>query len=125
MLDLDAIEARADAATKGPWRAGTLEHEGKVWAEDAEALGGPSVGERCLFNANLHYPHTANRVFIAAARADVPALIAEVRRLTAENERIREACVRACSPIPNLEYRTLLEVHDMHVHRLRGVTGLP
>lgn len=83
-LDLDAIEARATAAFPPPWRAGVMESEGKVWAHDPEALGGPSVGERCVFTANKHFPHTANREFIAHARTDVPALVAEVRRLRAQ-----------------------------------------
>ncbi len=90
-LDLDAIEARANAAYPPPWRAGVMENEGKVWARDPDALGGPSVGERCLFIANKHYPHTANREFIAHARTDVPALIARGRDLTAANERLRGA----------------------------------
>lgn len=83
-LDLDAIEARSPAAFPPPWRAGVMESEGKVWAHDPEALGGPSVGERCVFTANKHFPHTANREFIAHARTDVPALVAEVRRLRAQ-----------------------------------------
>lgn len=83
LLDLDAIEARANAAYPGPWRAGTVEAEGKVWAHDPEALGGPSVGERCVFIANTHFKHTANRAFVAHAREDVPALVARVRRLQA------------------------------------------
>lgn len=83
-LDLDAIEARAAAVYPGPWRAGTLEAEGKVWAHDPEALGGPSCGERCVFIANKHFEHTANREFIAHARQDVPDLVARVRELEAQ-----------------------------------------
>lgn len=79
-LNLAAIQARADAADRGPWRAGTVESEAKVWAHDPEALGGPSVGERCVFVANEHFPHTANRVFAAAARQDVPDLVREIQR---------------------------------------------
>ena len=79
--DLDAIAARANAAYPGPWRAGTVEAEGKVWAHDPEALGGPVVGERCVFIANKYFEHTANREFVAHARKDVPDLVAEVRRL--------------------------------------------
>ncbi|MDO9016579.1 MAG: hypothetical protein Q8S73_38505 [Deltaproteobacteria bacterium] len=84
-----AMRARVDAADRGPWRAGTVEHEGKVWAPDPDALGGPSVGERCVFNANTHYPHTANRVFVAAAREDVPRLLDEVERITDEAAELR------------------------------------
>lgn len=85
--ELDAIEARAAAATWGPWRAGHVEAEGKVWARDAHALGGPHLGEVCIFNANLHRPHTPDREFVAHARTDVPALVAELRRVRAEAKR--------------------------------------
>jgi hypothetical protein len=94
-LDLDAIAARANAAYPPPWRAGVTENEAKVWAHDPEALGGPSVGERCVFIANKHYPHTANREFIAHARDDVPALVARVRDLTAELDEARRLLAKA------------------------------
>ncbi|QLJ01493.1 hypothetical protein HZZ00_10975 [Streptomyces sp. NEAU-sy36] len=72
-LDLDAIQARANAATPGPW----FPHEdwpGRVFAESE-------------FNAHVarvtgSNPE-ANEQFIAHAREDVPALVAEVRRLRA------------------------------------------
>lgn len=76
MIDLDAIEARAKAATPGPWRvnprveADPGETDGHGW------LAGPPAAieyEAALFNRDAD--------FIAAAREDVPALIAEVRRL--------------------------------------------
>ena len=75
-LDLDAIQARADAATPGPWFA----HEdwpGRVFAESE-------------FNAHVARVTGSNpepnERFIAAARTDVPALLAEVRRLRAERD---------------------------------------
>ncbi len=59
---LDAREA------KGAWRVGGVASEGKVWAHDPTALGGPSVEEVCLFfNANLYRPHDGNRALAAAA----------------------------------------------------------
>lgn len=83
MIDLDAIEARATAATNGPWRAGSVAAEGKVWCpcDPSPVLG---AGERCLVSLSLAYPHTADREFIAHAREDVPALVAEIRRLRTE-----------------------------------------
>ncbi len=98
-VDIAAIEARANAAYPGPWRAGTVEAEGKVWARDPGALGGPVLGERCLFNANTYHANTANREFVAHAREDVPALCAELRRfvgLHAAERAVRlsyEACI--------------------------------
>lgn len=88
-MTLDELEALAAKATPGPWRAGRVEHEGKVWAPYADGIAGP-YGERCLLNMNLHFPHTADREFIAAARTEVPALIARVRKLEAENSTLRE-----------------------------------
>lgn len=73
-LDLDAIRARAEAATEGPWFA---------WDR--------AVG----WNIVITRPEDA--AFIAAARTDVPALLAEVERLRealaaseAQVERVRK-----------------------------------
>ena len=67
---LQAIKARANAATPGPWECHNDDfvvvlHDG-VWH-------------------TISIPDTSpNAAFIAAARADVPALVAEVERLRAE-----------------------------------------
>lgn len=90
--ELNEIQARADAATPGPW-----EHRGKsVRTHVAKTdYGAPSgwdggicntLGASPAFNFDpLCRKKTAqaqtNAVFIAAARSDVPALVAEVRRL--------------------------------------------
>lgn len=79
--ELDEIEARAAAATPGPWRPGTSE-KGSVFSPFALALEGPN-GERNLLRLNPNFRVVEDAVFIAAARADVPALVAEVRRLLA------------------------------------------
>jgi len=70
---------------KGAWRVGGVEAEGKVWAHDPTALGGPSVGEVCIFNANTYRPHNGNRALAAAA----PDLAATVIAQAAEIERLR------------------------------------
>jgi hypothetical protein len=65
-VDLAAIKARADAATEGPWapdRNGVHNQRGECVA--------------LTYHANKH----ADAEFIAHARADVPALFAEVERL--------------------------------------------
>lgn len=88
-LDLDAIEARANAATEGPWwrREGHAEIDGQNYAEvlipgrvecGSYCYGGTSTIEGDRLDADL--------AFIAHARADVPALVAEVRRLREEAE---------------------------------------
>mgnify|MGYP001268694411 CR=1 FL=1 len=92
---ISAAEARSlrdGREAKGRWRAGTVEAEGKVWAHDPDALGGPSVGEVCIFSANLHLPHTGNRRLAAAA----PELCDEVIALHEEVAELR-AAVRALS----------------------------
>lgn len=69
--DLAAIEERCSAATDGPWR-----HDGfqLVYCDE--------LGD--IANATSN-----DAAFIAHARSDVPALLAEVRRLQADNERLR------------------------------------
>lgn len=75
-LDLDVIEQRANDATPGPWERW---HD-PVALVDRFVAGFPintiqdSVGQ---FSA-------ADAEFIAHARTDVPALVAEIRRLRAE-----------------------------------------
>ena len=75
-LDLDAIEARANAATEGPWlrREGHAEIDGQNYAEvlipgrvecGSYCYGGTSTIEGDRLDADL--------AFIAHARADVPA----------------------------------------------------
>lgn len=67
MLDVDAIEARANAATPGPWEPRPPTGRAVLW-------GVWKPGER---GDNSE----ADSIFAAYAREDVPALIAEVRLL--------------------------------------------
>ncbi len=107
-LDLGPIEARAAAATPGPW---TLE-----WAEGATPLSvysmhpdGDKVGPRARpvvggDNEGM-IVGTADAQFIAAARTDVPLLCAQLRRLRDERALLREvaeACDRARKCFCNL-----------------------
>jgi hypothetical protein len=71
--ELAAIEARCEAATAGPWDCD--EHTMLIYARDEGVV---AVVDH----------HRANVSFIAAARSDVPALLAEVRRLRAFNAKI-------------------------------------
>jgi hypothetical protein len=73
MIDLDEIEARANAATPGPWEG---KRNGGVYAGDMEPVFETGCG--CCSDPDLT---DENSAFIASARTDVPALIAEVRRL--------------------------------------------
>jgi hypothetical protein len=84
---LDPIKARAAAATPGPWKpdgrnAFALQHGMSYLARSVIKAGVPESQKR------------TDAVFIAHAREDVPALLAEVERLRAENESLRDAVGR-------------------------------
>jgi hypothetical protein len=66
-LNLDAIEARVNAATEGPWQI----------IGGGEYVTGAGVGIGTADGGIM----ARDAEFIAHAREDVPALVAEVRRL--------------------------------------------
>jgi hypothetical protein len=75
MLDLDAIEARAEAATPGPWIvSGSVIHSPirEPWDGKPNAV---------IVDAHIFEP---NADFIAASRTDTPALVAELRAARAD-----------------------------------------
>ena len=76
--ELNEIEVRANAATPGPWKAGLY---GSVTVNN-----GLKILNTNYSSYNSHGGNCPDAEFIACAREDVPALIAEVRRLKAENE---------------------------------------
>ncbi len=119
VLDIEAIEARANAATPGPWHPGAdefaaademirqlgvcLSRGGNTLhlalarrtheeAARAAAAAGDDVDAGTVFAALVgNGPNSgANAAFIAAARTDVPALVAEVRRLREELDALPE-----------------------------------
>lgn len=80
--ELDAIRRRADAASKGPWRAYIACPEDGF--ESFIQIGG------IHYEPNMHVFRDGERAndadidFIAAARQDNPRLIAEIKRLRRE-----------------------------------------
>ena len=116
-LDLDAIEVRANAATDGPWEApdqllipcvrGVSDHGNTIRVCQFGWNNSPDAKRR---DAN-------NAVFIAHAREDVPALVAEVRRLRQCNEEL---------VIERDEWMALAREHNDKryavLHRLRECT---
>ena len=74
--------ALADAATPGPWEQ--VAESGEWW------ISGPDI-ERHFVIDTTNGVNAQNADFIAAAREAVPALLAEVERLTAEVRRHEEA----------------------------------
>jgi hypothetical protein len=75
--ELAAIEARADAAAKGPWVVSV------GWEIGPPGRPPLAAAKQRVVNGRPLYSPAINAQFIAYAREDVPALIAEVRRLRA------------------------------------------
>lgn len=97
-IDLDAIEARAAAATAGPWLSNS-------YYRCVQTGSGPlaavcrygDVGDRPplddyfeLVDRDPTHPEIANPAFIAHARADIPAMAAEIRALREALADLRE-----------------------------------
>lgn len=95
-IDLDAIEARANAATPGPWRyLGKNRIDTPVIDVDEANWGGEELsGYRLICADDDGAWRYADVEFIAHARADVPALVARVRELHAAVEQVRAECDR-------------------------------
>jgi hypothetical protein len=74
--ELAAIEARANAATPGPW-TDDLAKCGSQQARGEDSLYFQPTGPE----SRTATQSEADRLFIAHARSDIPALIAEVRFL--------------------------------------------
>lgn len=73
-LDLDAIQARADAVTPGPWCV-------EPWSDDYSSVMAISCETCGITICRTDQPARDDLLFIAAAIDDIPALVAEVRRL--------------------------------------------
>jgi len=86
-IDLDAIRARAEAATAGPWRRYETMQADTYVLDRRGLLGGGII-------CGATYERD-NAEFIAHARADVPVLIAEVERLRTAVAGIEEALIQA------------------------------
>lgn len=84
-VDLDAIEARMVRITPGPWEPnGTTVQTVAISTRVAyEGLGLHDEVARCAMTTGNYQSEARNAAFLAAAREDIPALVAEVRRLRA------------------------------------------
>lgn len=94
--ELKAIEKRANAADCGPW---TYEDGMISWPAPGTSCGETITDgvhehdHECeIVDSFLSFTRTENGAFIAHARTDVPALIAEVRRLRAVIIKANEVC---------------------------------
>ena len=117
--DLDAIEARAKAATPGPWESHTNRNDdnGRAWGWVAPLRR--TLVTIVTWNRGQNSNAEADARFIAHAREDVPALVAEVRRLReAELALVRmvaEESKRATTAVLELEHiKEFAERHHAH-----------
>lgn len=91
--DLDAIEQRANAATEGPWEnygGGEINQHFSLpepWATVVST--DVACMAYCYGGSAAGVERDEDAEFIAHARDDVPALLAEVRRLRSADERVR------------------------------------
>ena len=82
MLDLDAIEARAEAADPAPWYLSDLD---TAWEDHKPVIA--RLDSSVITRHEPSHPPTRsspNVQFIAHARADIPALVAELRAARAD-----------------------------------------
>ena len=87
VIDLDAIKARCEATTPGPWEVNGSPHDRHIATVGRHYITKPDRAGRSAHNDEI-------AAFIAHARTDVPALAAEVERLRAENEVLRAALLQ-------------------------------
>jgi hypothetical protein len=97
--DLDAIEARAKAATPGPWRSepGFCGSQQRKFLRRESGMDGVLFGRHCVKAEEAQYDLDCD--FTASARTDVPELIVYVRELEAQNAALKEALIKAAVPL--------------------------
>jgi hypothetical protein len=77
--ELQACRERAEAATPGPWRVGSVE-PWHIFVPCSTCIG----PERVLLRFNGHFMYGAEAAFIVRAREDVPRLLATIDALRTE-----------------------------------------
>ena len=83
--ELDAIEARAEAATPAPWASAY--HLGSPYKRQELRMLFGGDGRALVRGARTYAALTTNDAhFVTAARTDIPRLVAEVRRLRRQLE---------------------------------------
>ncbi len=108
---LAGIQARADAATEGPWEFGGAPLRYQDYPERGHsAVVSPSLGEESDEEYNHagmicsdipYYPHPVtkpNQKFIAHARTDIPALVKALRRAMETIDDVSKCAPEFCDP---------------------------
>lgn len=83
--ELDVIEARCKAASPGPWKS-FVEGRDHMSGDDFIRVGGdePDMYVSRHTSSGLRPASAEDLDFIAAARQDIPRLLAEVKRLRSQ-----------------------------------------
>jgi len=83
VIELEAIKKRYEAATPGPWRAGYLGVDGWHDGEGHEIMGDSTESIVCgNYDCDLGgVIESKDAAFIAHAREDIPALVAELTKV--------------------------------------------
>lgn len=115
-LDLDAIKARADAATEGPWMA----DESHVLKPDKPGSNWDGTVIATVPDDEFGLYEFRNVEFMAAAREDIPALVAEVERLREQADRNLRAYL-SVQGIPDDLIN--IEVARRHIESEAGTTS--
>ena len=105
--ELKACRERAEAATPGPWRVGSVETY-HVFVPCSTCMG----PERVLLRMNEGFDYGADAAFIASAREDVPRLLATVDHAEARAERAEAA-------LAELRRRVVANAGRARKHRTR------
>jgi hypothetical protein len=98
--ELAEIEARANAATEGPWTCELAE----PWADDPSGMaddgyleqGFDVIGPRCVEDPEYGHSTGAEAAFIAHSRTDIPRLLADRRALQTELAELRGRGCEGC-----------------------------
>jgi len=89
--DLDAIRNRAELATPGPWTS-FVEGRDHTSGDSFIMIGAPDQREDDLYLSRGSRPASPDdQDFVAAARQDIPRLLAEIRRLRSATKDDRDA----------------------------------
>jgi len=82
-MNIEAIRARADAATPAPW---LLDNDGGIRGNGNKIVAdcNPVIRNGELWSDGIRYPNINDKEFIAHAREDIPALLAENKALRNE-----------------------------------------
>lgn len=91
---LGPIKQRVEKATEGPWRLDE-NFQSYIWGPNMQMIaddGGDEAGTLTrMRGVGANLPLEANGEFIAAARTDIPALIALVEQQGMELDRLRDS----------------------------------